>query len=53
MSRRLAQIRLQNLETMIAEAGSALALARRAGTSPSYLSQVRRQMPTARLFQCG
>jgi len=48
MNRRRVQIRLQNLEILITEAGSALNLARRAGTSGSYLSQVRRQLPTAK-----
>lgn len=45
---RRSQTRLDNLEILIAEAGSALALAQRAGTSGSYLSQVRRQLPTAK-----
>lgn len=40
------QIRLNNLETLIAEAGSATELARQAGTNSSYLSQVRNQLPT-------
>ena len=48
MNRRRSQIRLQNLEILIAEAGSGLALARKAATSGSYLSQVRRQLPTAK-----
>lgn len=38
--------RLENLERLVDEAGSAAALARRAGTSPSYLSQVRNQLKT-------
>jgi SOS-response transcriptional repressor LexA len=40
------QIRLHNLEVLIAEAGSAAKLARSAGTNSSYLSQVRNQLPT-------
>jgi SOS-response transcriptional repressor LexA len=48
MNRRRVQTRLQNLEILIAEAGSALNLARKAGTSGSYLSQVRRQLLTAK-----
>jgi SOS-response transcriptional repressor LexA len=40
------QIRLKNLELLIAEAGSAANLAHRVGTNSSYLSQVRRRMPT-------
>jgi SOS-response transcriptional repressor LexA len=48
MNRRSSQIRLQNLEILIAEAGSGLNLARKAQTSGSYLSQVRRQLPTAK-----
>ena len=46
MKRKPEQIRLQNLELLIAEAGSAAKLARIAGTNSSYLSQVRNQMPT-------
>ncbi len=46
MKRKTEQVRLQNLELLIAEAGSAVELARRVGTSSSYLSQVRNQMPT-------
>lgn len=42
-----ARIRHRNLETLIGEAGSARALARRAGTSDSYLSQVRNRTPRA------
>lgn len=38
--------RLKNLELLVAEAGSAAELAGRAGTNSSYLSQVRRRMPT-------
>ena len=44
--RRHERVRLRNLEALIAEAGSAAVLARLAGTSESYLSQVRRQLPT-------
>jgi len=40
------QIRLKNLELLIAEAGSAANLAHQVGTNSSYLSQVRRRMPT-------
>ena len=40
------QVRLRNLEFLIAEAGSAAKLARAAGTNSSYLSQVRNQLPT-------
>ena len=43
MNKKLNQIRLHNLELLIAEAGSALQLARACDTSASYLSQVRRQ----------
>ena len=39
------RIRLANLRRLIAEAGSASALARRAGTSSAYLSQVRSARP--------
>jgi SOS-response transcriptional repressor LexA len=46
MTRRHEQVRLHNLELLISEAGSAAELARKAGTSPSYLSQVRRQLTT-------
>ncbi len=46
MKRKQEHVRLQNLEILIAEAGSAAELARRAGTNSSYLSQVRRQMLT-------
>ena len=48
MNRKSSQVRLQNLEILIAEAGSGLNLARKAQTSGSYLSQVRRQLPTAK-----
>ncbi len=40
------QVRLHNLEVLIAEAGSAAELARTAGTNSSYLSQVRNQLLT-------
>lgn len=46
MKRKPEKVRLQNLELLIAEAGSAAELARLAGTNSSYLSQVRNQMPT-------
>ena len=46
MKRNIGQIRLQNLEILIGEAGSAVKLARAAGTNSSYLSQVRNQLPT-------
>ncbi len=46
MKRKHEHIRLQNLELLIAEAGSAAKLARIVGTNSSYLSQVRNQMPT-------
>lgn len=46
MMRKQEHIRLQNLELLIAEAGSAAKLARIAGTNSSYVSQVRNQMPT-------
>ncbi len=48
MNRRLNQIRLHNLEALIAEAGSAVQLARTCQTNSSYLSQVRRQTPSQR-----
>ena len=48
MKRQREDIRLNNLEILIAEAGSATKLARRAGTSESYISQVRRKMRTAK-----
>jgi hypothetical protein len=48
MKRQREDIRLNNLEILIAEAGSATRLAQRAGTSESYLSQVRRQTRTAK-----
>ncbi len=46
MSRKHAQHRLRNLETLVSEAGSALKLAKLAGTNSSYLSQVRHQRMT-------
>ncbi len=46
MKRKHEQIRLANLEILIAEAGSAAKLARIAGANSSYLSQVRHQMQT-------
>ena len=46
MTRIPEQIRLKNLELLINEAGSAANLAHRVGTNSSYLSQVRRRMPT-------
>ena len=46
MTLKINQIRLHNLEVLIAEAGSAAKLARAAGTNSSYLSQVRNQLPT-------
>ena len=36
-----AELRLENLETLVQEAGSAAALARASGVSPEYLSQIR------------
>ena len=46
MKRQREQVRLNNLEILIAEAGSATRVAQLAGTSESYLSQVRRRMLT-------
>ncbi|MGE0484231.1 MAG: LexA family protein [Gammaproteobacteria bacterium] len=46
MSRVRERVRLDNLNLLIAEAGSAAALARRANTSESYLSQIRNQLTT-------
>ena len=46
MKRKQEHTRLQNLELLIAEAGSAVKLARIVGTNSSYISQVRHQMPT-------
>jgi len=48
MKRQREDIRLNNLEILIAEAGSATRLAQLAGTSESYISQVRRKMRTAK-----
>lgn len=48
MIRRHEQVRLSNLETLVAEAGSAASLARIARTSESYLSQIRNRLPTAK-----
>ncbi len=46
MKRPQARVRLSNLESLIAEAGSVVALARLAKTSESYLSQIRNQFRT-------
>ena len=46
MKRQREQVRLNNLEILIAEVGSATKVAQLAGTSESYLSQVRRKMLT-------
>lgn len=46
MKLKIKQIRRDNLEALIAEAGSASELARRASTNSSYLSQLRNQLPT-------
>ena len=46
MKRKQEHVRLENLELLVNEAGSAAELARRVGTNSSYLSQVRNQMPT-------
>jgi len=46
MKRKREGVRLTNLERLVAEAGSATKLARLAHTSESYLSQIRRQLPT-------
>ena len=46
MKRPREQVRLNNLEILIAETGSAARVAHLAGTSESYLSQVRRKLPT-------
>ena len=46
MKRRHETVRLSNLERLVAEAGSAAALARLAKTSESYLSQIRNQLTT-------
>ena len=47
MARRREEVRLQNLELLVGEAGSAVKLAKQAKTSASYLSQIRRGLPTA------
>jgi SOS-response transcriptional repressor LexA len=47
MARIREEVRLRNLELLVGEAGSAVKLARQAKTSPSYLSQIRRGLPTA------
>ena len=41
MTREIDSVRLANLDRLVAEAGSGAALARRAGTSSAYLSQIR------------
>lgn len=46
MKRQREQVRLNNLEILIAETGSAAKVAQLANTSESYLSQVRRKMLT-------
>ena len=46
MKRKHEQIRLENLEQLVTEAGSAVKLARLVGTNSSYLSQLRNRMPT-------
>ena len=46
MKRKLETIRLENLERLIFEAGSAVKLAQLVGTNSSYLSQVRNRLPT-------
>ena len=43
--RREEEIRFENLERLVVEAGSAVRLARRAGMSESYLSRIRRRNP--------
>ena len=48
MKRQREQVRLNNLEILIAETGSAAKVALLANTSESYLSQVRRKMLTQR-----
>lgn len=48
MQRRHETVRLNNLKRLIAEAGSAATLARLAGTSESYLSQVRNRLKTSK-----
>jgi len=46
MKRRHKQVRLINLEVLVAEAGSASALARLTNTNESYISQIRNQLTT-------
>lgn len=46
MTRKLERLRSENLERLIREAGTLKELARRAGTSSSYLSQVRHRIRT-------
>jgi len=41
------QIRLSNLRTLIDEAGTIAALARKTGTAPAYLSQILNRLPSA------
>ena len=41
------QIRLTNLRTLIAEAGTIANLARLSGTAPAYLSQITNGLPTS------
>jgi SOS-response transcriptional repressor LexA len=48
MTRKQSQIRLDNLEILITEAGSAAKLALAVNTNSSYLSQVRNQLPTTK-----
>lgn len=48
MARIREEVRLRNLELLVGEAGSAVKLAQRAKTSGSYLSQIRRGLPTAK-----
>lgn len=48
MKRRHEAVQLRNLELLVAEAGSAAALARLAHTSESHLSQIRNQLTTAK-----
>jgi len=46
VKRKRVEARLQNLELLVSEAGSASKLAQAAGTSESYLSQIRSEIPT-------
>ncbi len=46
MSRKQQRYRLENLERLVVEAGSAHKLAKLASTNSSYLSQVRHQRAT-------